>query len=162
MATFFFTFALLLANTAGLQNGLALPASLLLSTSLRSLIRKHVHSTDATRTRSNIALPHRPSSIQTWWLLATVLLPVSLKSTSLNCVVLDSRTPRGCGWQSTERASSGKFMWNTTQIRSGVPMPVDYLHSVGLLFGVYSGACVNFVCTIPHDKKSHFQGLLFM
>ena len=75
MATFFFTFALLLANTAGLQNGLALPASLLLSTSLRSLIRKPVHSTDATRTRSNIALPHRPSSIQTWWLLATGTSP---------------------------------------------------------------------------------------
>jgi hypothetical protein len=50
---------------------------------------------------------------------------------------------RDCGWQSTNRTPSGTFMWNATRIPSGIPALVDYVHSLGLLFGVYSDACVS-------------------
>ena len=34
-------------------------------------------------------------------------------------------------------------MWNATRIPSGIPALVEYVHSLGLLFGVYSDACVS-------------------
>ncbi|KIJ64233.1 carbohydrate-binding module family 35 protein [Hydnomerulius pinastri MD-312] len=45
-----------------------------------------------------------------------------------------------CGWQSTNRTSSGTFMWNATRIPSGIPALAEYVHELGLLFGVYSDA----------------------
>lgn len=36
-------------------------------------------------------------------------------------------------------------MWNAVRIPSGIPALADYIHSLGLLFGVYSDACVHCV-----------------
>ncbi|KAG7445709.1 glycoside hydrolase family 27 protein [Guyanagaster necrorhizus] len=43
-----------------------------------------------------------------------------------------------CGWQGTERDSDGGFTWNSSIIPSGIPALADYVHSLGLEFGLYS------------------------
>ncbi|KAF9235698.1 glycoside hydrolase family 27 protein [Melanogaster broomeanus] len=45
-----------------------------------------------------------------------------------------------CGWQATDRTSSGEFMWNATKIPSGIPALADFVHGLGLFFGLYSDA----------------------
>ncbi|KAK7734293.1 hypothetical protein SLS53_007943 [Cytospora paraplurivora] len=45
-----------------------------------------------------------------------------------------------CGWTANYRDSSGRLVWNSTTFPSGGPALGDYLHDLGLKFGVYSGA----------------------
>lgn len=45
-----------------------------------------------------------------------------------------------CGWNANYRDSSGQLVWNSTIFPSGGPALGDYLHDLGLKFGVYSGA----------------------
>ncbi|KAF8251493.1 glycoside hydrolase [Wilcoxina mikolae CBS 423.85] len=45
-----------------------------------------------------------------------------------------------CGWSSKQRTSDGKITWNTTFYPSGMPALGQYIHSLNLKFGVYSGA----------------------
>jgi alpha-galactosidase len=45
-----------------------------------------------------------------------------------------------CGWDANYRDSSGRQVWNATRFPSGGKALGDYLHGLGLKFGVYSGA----------------------
>lgn len=45
-----------------------------------------------------------------------------------------------CGWDANYRDSSGKKVWNPKTFPSGGKALGDYIHSLGLKFGVYSGA----------------------
>lgn len=45
-----------------------------------------------------------------------------------------------CGWNANYRDSSGQLVWNSTIFPSGGLTLGDYIHSLDLKFGVYSGA----------------------
>ncbi|KAI0485196.1 glycoside hydrolase superfamily [Xylariaceae sp. FL0804] len=45
-----------------------------------------------------------------------------------------------CGWMTTDRDSEGRLQWNETLFPSGGEALGDYLHGLGLKFGLYSGA----------------------
>jgi alpha-galactosidase len=45
-----------------------------------------------------------------------------------------------CGWDSNFRDSAGRQVWNATRFPSGGKALGDYIHGLGLKFGVYSGA----------------------
>jgi len=45
-----------------------------------------------------------------------------------------------CGWNARTRDSTQKLQWNTTLFPSGGKVLGDYLHGLGLKFGLYSGA----------------------
>ena len=44
-----------------------------------------------------------------------------------------------CGWPARERDSQGRLQWNATLFPSGPGALGNYLHTLGLKFGVYSG-----------------------
>lgn len=44
------------------------------------------------------------------------------------------------GTSSEARTDDGQITWNTTFYPSGFPTLIDYVHGLGLKFGVYSGA----------------------
>ena len=44
-----------------------------------------------------------------------------------------------CGWNSNFRDPSGQLVWNATRFPSGGKALGDYIHGLGLKFGVYSG-----------------------
>ncbi|KAI0119863.1 carbohydrate-binding module family 35 protein [Daldinia grandis] len=45
-----------------------------------------------------------------------------------------------CGWMSRDRDSEGRLQWNATLFPSGGKDLGDYIHGLGLKFGLYSGA----------------------
>ncbi|KAI1759152.1 carbohydrate-binding module family 35 protein [Hypoxylon sp. FL1150] len=45
-----------------------------------------------------------------------------------------------CGWMLRDRDSEGRLQWNSTLFPSGGPALGDYIHGLGLKFGLYSGA----------------------
>lgn len=45
-----------------------------------------------------------------------------------------------CGWPSSNRTNDGKITWNSTLFPSGFPALGEYIHGLGLEFGLYSGA----------------------
>ncbi|KIL93968.1 hypothetical protein FAVG1_02530 [Fusarium avenaceum] len=45
-----------------------------------------------------------------------------------------------CGWPSRNRDSQGRLQWNETLFPSGPKALGDYIHDLGLEFGLYSGA----------------------
>ncbi|KAH7397159.1 glycoside hydrolase superfamily [Pyrenochaeta sp. MPI-SDFR-AT-0127] len=45
-----------------------------------------------------------------------------------------------CGWPSRDRDANGKLQWNSTLFPSGGKALGDYIHGLGLDFGLYSGA----------------------
>ncbi|VTO91862.1 unnamed protein product [Fusarium graminearum] len=45
-----------------------------------------------------------------------------------------------CGWPSRDRDSEGRLQWNETLFPSGPKALGDYIHDLGLEFGLYSGA----------------------
>lgn len=46
----------------------------------------------------------------------------------------------GGGDSAKERTADGQITWNTTFYPGGYPALIDYVHGLGLKFGVYSGA----------------------
>ncbi|KAE9403190.1 glycoside hydrolase [Gymnopus androsaceus JB14] len=63
-----------------------------------------------------------------------------------------------CGWQGTERNSTGGFTWSTTAIPDGIPALVDFVHNLGLKFGVYSDG--GFFACDSVGGTAHFLGSL--
>lgn len=57
----------------------------------------------------------------------------------LSQVGYDIVTP-DCGWSATYRNASGNLVWNPTLFPSGGQALSDYVHGLGLKFGMYSGA----------------------
>ncbi|KAH7118711.1 glycoside hydrolase superfamily [Dendryphion nanum] len=45
-----------------------------------------------------------------------------------------------CGWPARDRDANGKLQWNATLFPSGGRALGDYIHDIGLNFGLYSGA----------------------
>lgn len=45
-----------------------------------------------------------------------------------------------CGWNARSRDSGNRLQWNTTLFPSGGKALGEYLHGLGLKFGLYSGA----------------------
>ncbi|CAA7262876.1 unnamed protein product [Cyclocybe aegerita] len=43
-----------------------------------------------------------------------------------------------CGWQGRQRNASGQFTWDSTVIPNGIPALGEYVHGLGLKFGLYS------------------------
>ncbi|KAK7462459.1 hypothetical protein VKT23_008058 [Stygiomarasmius scandens] len=63
-----------------------------------------------------------------------------------------------CGWQGTSRNSTGGFTWNTTTIPSGIPALSDFVHNLGLKFGLYSDGGF-FACDFV-GGTAHYLGSL--
>eukprot|EP01025_Chloroclados_australasicus_P043746 TRINITY_DN4691_c0_g1_i16.p1 TRINITY_DN4691_c0_g1~~TRINITY_DN4691_c0_g1_i16.p1 ORF type:complete len:467 (+),score=42.17 TRINITY_DN4691_c0_g1_i16:78-1478(+) len=63
-------------------------------------------------------------------------------------------------WQANERVKTGpdkgKLTWNETKFPSGIPSLVDYAHSKGLKFGIYSDAglysCQHYPGSFQHEE----------
>ncbi|KAF4577242.1 hypothetical protein EYR36_005229 [Pleurotus pulmonarius] len=63
-----------------------------------------------------------------------------------------------CGWQGRSRNASGGFTWDTTQIPNGIPALSNFVHSLGLKFGVYSDGGF-FACDFV-GGTAHYLGSL--
>lgn len=57
----------------------------------------------------------------------------------LNKVGYNFVTP-DCGWTANHRNSTGQLVWNATLFPSGGEALGEYVHNLGLNFGMYSGA----------------------
>jgi hypothetical protein len=62
------------------------------------------------------------------------LVALGLDKVGYNFVTVD------CGWNGRERDADGRQQWNTTLFPSGGKALGDFLHGLGLDFGLYSGA----------------------
>jgi alpha-galactosidase len=51
-----------------------------------------------------------------------------------------------CGWTVADRLANGSLTWNATLFPSGFPALGEYVHDLGLLFGVYEDAGIK-TCT---------------
>lgn len=56
-----------------------------------------------------------------------------------------------CGWGVADRLSNGSLTWNETAFPSGFPAIGEYIHDLGLLFGVYEDAGIK-MCGSPPDN----------
>jgi len=65
---------------------------------------------------------------------ANGLVSLGFDKVGYNFVTID------CGWNLRERDSLGRLQWNTTRFPSGGKGLGDFLHGLGLGFGLYSGA----------------------
>ncbi|KAJ3843756.1 glycoside hydrolase family 27 protein [Lentinula raphanica] len=83
---------------------------------------------------------------------AQSLVDLGLKSLGYHYLNLD------CGWQGTTRNSSGDITWNGAAIPSGVPALGEFVHSLGLNFGIYSDGGY-FACDTV-GGTAHFLGSL--
>ncbi|KAF2085279.1 carbohydrate-binding module family 35 protein [Saccharata proteae CBS 121410] len=63
-----------------------------------------------------------------------------------------------CGWSSRNRTSGGQIAWNETLFPSGFPSLGEYIHGLGLKFGLYSGGGV-WECD-PDNGAWHLQASL--
>jgi len=45
-----------------------------------------------------------------------------------------------CGWMTRERDAKGRLQWNVTDFPAGGKAMGDFMHELGLKFGMYSGA----------------------
>lgn len=62
------------------------------------------------------------------------LIALGLDKLGYNFITVD------CGWPSRDRSPDGKLQWNETLFPSGGKALGDYIHNLGLDFGLYSGA----------------------
>lgn len=62
------------------------------------------------------------------------LIDLKLDTVGYNFVTVD------CGWPSRDRDAQGALQWNETLFPSGGKALGDWLHDLGLGFGLYSGA----------------------
>jgi alpha-galactosidase len=56
-----------------------------------------------------------------------------------------------CGWSVADRLPDGSLTWNATLFPSGFPAMGEYLHGIGLLFGVYGDAGI-LLCGSPPNQ----------
>ncbi|KAJ5771759.1 hypothetical protein N7520_002288 [Penicillium odoratum] len=56
-----------------------------------------------------------------------------------------------CGWTVADRLANGSLTWNATLFPSGFPALGEYLHNLGLLFGVYEDAGIK-TCSEGQDQ----------
>ncbi|KAL4889908.1 putative alpha-galactosidase D [Aspergillus ambiguus] len=56
-----------------------------------------------------------------------------------------------CGWTVADRLADGSLTWNETKFPSGFPAIGQYIHDLGLLFGVYGDSGIK-LCGSPPDQ----------
>lgn len=56
-----------------------------------------------------------------------------------------------CGWGVADRLGNGSLTWNETRFPSGFPAMGEYIHDLGLLFGVYEDGGI-LMCGSPPDN----------
>lgn len=60
-----------------------------------------------------------------------------------------------CGWTLPERRDDGSMPWNVTIFPDGLPAVGEYIHSLGLGFGVYSDSGIQMCMTgLPNQTGS--------
>ena len=52
-----------------------------------------------------------------------------------------------CGWAAENRTTNGTLTWNATLFPSGYPALADWIHGLGLGFGVYSDSGI-YMCQV--------------
>lgn len=57
-----------------------------------------------------------------------------------------------CGWTLPNRTSDGTLTWNPARFPSGYPALGDFIHGLGLGFGVYSDAGVQ-MCMVGNPAQ---------
>ncbi|KAF1353391.1 glycoside hydrolase superfamily [Delphinella strobiligena] len=64
-----------------------------------------------------------------------------------------------CGWTVPDRTSNGTLTWNATIFPNGFPALGEFIHSLGLKFGVYSDAGIQMCATsiIPNQTGSLYH-----
>ena len=62
------------------------------------------------------------------------LIALGLDKLGYNFITVD------CGWPARDRDAEGRLQWNATLFPSGGKALGDYIHGLGLGFGLYSGA----------------------
>ncbi|KAM3087115.1 hypothetical protein ACMFMG_001223 [Clarireedia jacksonii] len=72
---------------------------------------------------------------------AQALKDLGLADLGYNYVTVD------CGWTLPNRAANGTLTWNTARFPSGFPALGDFIHGLGLKFGVYSDAGIQMCMT---------------
>ncbi|KAF8576670.1 carbohydrate-binding module family 35 protein [Ramaria rubella] len=83
---------------------------------------------------------------------AQSLISLGLAEVGYNRLNLD------CGWQAINRNPNGTFAWNTTRYPSGIPSLANFVHRLGLEFGLYSDA--GFFACDDVGGTAHFIGSL--
>ena len=67
---------------------------------------------------------------------AQALVDLGLAALGYRYVITD------CGWTVPDRTADGSLTWNATIFPSGFPALGQYIHGLGLLFGVYEDSGV--------------------
>ncbi|QDS73740.1 hypothetical protein FKW77_004773 [Venturia effusa] len=78
---------------------------------------------------------------------AQALVDLGLKAVGYHFVTVD------CGWTVPKRSASGTLMPNPARFPSGYPALSDFIHSLGLGFGVYSDAGVK-TCMVGEPQQA--------
>ncbi|PWY93860.1 glycoside hydrolase [Aspergillus sclerotioniger CBS 115572] len=76
---------------------------------------------------------------------AQALVDLGLSSLGYRYVTTD------CGWTVADRLPDGSLTWNDTLFSQGFPAMGEYLHDLGLLFGVYQDSGI-LLCGSPPDQ----------
>lgn len=72
---------------------------------------------------------------------AQALVDLGLKTSGYHYATVD------CGWTLPARAADGTITWNPALFPSGYPALGDFIHGLGLKFGVYSDGGVQMCMT---------------
>ena len=63
-----------------------------------------------------------------------------------------------CGWTLPDRAANGELTWNEERFPSGFPALGEYIHDLGLLFGVYSDSGIKMCMTGEPEQAGSLCG----
>jgi len=83
---------------------------------------------------------------------AKALVDLGLADLGYNYVTTD------CGWSTPNRTANGTITWNATLFPSGFPAMGEYIHGLGLGFGVYSDSGIQ-MCMVglPNQTGSLYH-----
>lgn len=56
-----------------------------------------------------------------------------------------------CGWTTPNRTANGEMTWNITLFPHGFPAMGEFIHNLGLGFGVYSDSGTQ-MCATPNNS----------
>lgn len=79
---------------------------------------------------------------------AQALVDLGLSSLGYRYVTTD------CGWTVADRLPDGSLTWNETLFPQGFPAMGDFLHDLGLLFGVYQDSGILLCGSPPNETGS--------
>lgn len=77
---------------------------------------------------------------------AQALVDLGLKAKGYHFVTTD------CGWTLPARDANGKLTWNPARFPTGLPALGQFIHSLGLGFGVYSDSGIKMCMVGPPEQ----------